>query len=162
MAKSTRLQMPTLDHLKLNSQFPRWNPQANPVVPRQSLHTLILVIRSVSQSYQSSQQFWWHPHLCPNTKHERPCWLTHIRIRIWSLLSPLVRLLPSSPRRLVNRRTAAATPHPTTTLRVRASGLWTWSWNPRLSCSTRFLHPSDGIRGRDILWNWYSRHTGSN
>ena len=38
-----------------------------------------------------------------------------------------------------------ATPHPTTTL-----GSWTWK-NPRLSYSTRFLHPSDGIKRRVIL-----------
>ena len=60
-------------HLTLNSHFPRWRTaQANPVVPRQAFHTLILVIRSLSQSCRSSQQFWWHPHLCPNTKHEGP------------------------------------------------------------------------------------------
>ena len=111
-------------------------------------HTSILVIRSFSQSCQSSQRFWWHPHVFPNTKREGPCWLTHTRIRIWSLL---VRLLSSSPRRVGQSSHHPATPHPTIALRVRASASWTWSWNPRLSCSTRSLHPSSGIRGRDIL-----------
>ena len=139
MMVSTPLQM-------LTYHFPRRRtPQAKPVVPRHALphsnsgHPLdIPVIPTIPVDTHTSA-------IIRNTRVPAG---SHIRIRIWSLLSPLMRLLPSSPHRLVNRRTTPATPQPTTTSGVRA-------------CSARFLHPPDGIRRRVILWNWCSRHMGS-
>ena len=96
-----------------------------------------------SRVYQLSPRFWWNLHQCPSAKHQDPCWPAHIRNRTWSLLPPLVRLL--SARRLgQSSHLYPDTPRPTTTSRVGVPSLRTWSWNPRPSCSTRFLHASRG------------------
>ena len=98
----------------------------------------------------------------PHPKHQGRYWLTHIYIHIWPLFSPLVRLLLPSPRRLgQSSHLSPTTPPSTTTSRVGASGSRTWSWNPRPSCSTRFLHPSDGIsRGVRFLERAWLVHGG--
>ena len=62
------------------------------------------------------------------------------------LLSPLVRLLPLSA-----RQSCPVTPRSTATSRVGASGSRKWSWNPRPSDSTRFLHAKVGSLQPDAI-----------
>ena len=66
-----------------------------------------------------SRVFQLYPPQCPNVNHQGPRWPTHLRLRIWSLLSR--SCFCSRPRYLCQTsHLSPATPRSTTTLRVRA------------------------------------------
>ena len=149
MMRSTRLHMPTLSRLKLNSYFPRQRtPQAKPVCLVRSFHTLLPVIPLVIPAMQVTPTGPVASNQCANrvpTGSPHPH--SHLASSLPARAPAPVLAAPAAQ----SPHTSSATPHPTTTPRVRASESRTWSWNPRLSCSTRFLHPSDGTRHRVIF-----------
>ena len=176
ICESTRLQMATLSRLKLYS-LRRWTflrpPQLKPMVPRRifphpdtSYPLISLSIQPHMGHIRNASNTLLEPRVpvVPTVpvistsmpQRETPGPLLahpHPPPHFVSSRLPLARLLPLSPSQLgQSSRLSPATQRPMTTSRVGALDSRTWSWIPRPSCSTRFLHPT-ASGAKLYFWN---------
>ncbi len=172
--KGDTFAMPTFSYLNLNSHFirvggfspRRRTPQVNLMVPR-SFYILIPVIRSLVQPLNCLRDTFrtrcipFQSRVCQSCQRFGGIHISALAQNTGVPAGPPTSFSLFSPARAPapaltvpvgqSSHLSPATPRSATTSRVGGSGSRAWGWNPRPSCSTRFFHPSDGIRRRVIL-----------